>query len=90
MMDETTFEKHASKWGWSYDNHGDYRGETWTWYASLRYRDIVLLRQPSGRIAAVTFRGSNRAEIWCGMVPDEQELAAVMHAIDAFILERGR
>src|SRR5438045_1076606 len=59
--DAVRFEPHIAKWEWQYDNHGNYDGESWSWYYSPRYhfergQNIILARlDETGVVVAVHF-----------------------------------
>jgi hypothetical protein len=61
------FDEYAARFGWHYDNGGNYRGEYWEWY--MRSSDhIVLLRQAPDRVCVVRFSGLTPFELWSGTI----------------------
>jgi hypothetical protein len=93
LLNEQEFERYAAKWGWQYDNGGSYEGEHWTWYYSSRYHfpayHIVLMRQPSGRVAAAVFAGLAATAIWSGVISAASEFDALMARVDRGLAARG-
>jgi hypothetical protein len=90
------FDEYAARFGWEYDNGGQYGDLAWDWYASNAHRwgrrgdgtvrhTVVIMRRNRASVCAVHFAGGESREIWSGEIGTSADFDRLCAIIDDYM-----
>ena len=94
------FDDYAARFGWDYDNGGQYRGLAWDWYASNAHRwdrlpdgtiqhAVVIMRRDRSTVCAVHFAGREPEELWSGDILTSADFDHLRAIIADYMTRQG-
>jgi hypothetical protein len=81
LTNNNAFDRYVARFGWTYDNGGQYCQQHWDWYTGWT-PGVVLMRQAPDRVCVVRFEKLTPTELWLGTIHTTDEFDKMVSSLD--------